>query len=84
MMSLSSTEKEMDSPCVPSRRVVSKVSIFIEGSFENTLVKKHVSEKQISEKQISKNVLQVDRPGGLSYYATGTPTSFFFLRKGII
>src|ERR1017187_8122312 len=30
MMSLSSTEKEMDSPCVPSRRVVSKVEIFIE------------------------------------------------------
>src|ERR1017187_2807100 len=30
MMSLSSTENEMDSPCVPSRRVVSKVSIFIE------------------------------------------------------
>src|ERR1019366_2665478 len=29
MMSLSSTENEMDSPCVPSRRVVSKVSIFI-------------------------------------------------------
>src|SRR5579871_2102334 len=29
MMSLSSTEKEMDSPCVPSRRVVSKVEIFI-------------------------------------------------------
>src|SRR5205823_2192051 len=29
MISLSSTEKEMDSPCVPSRRVVSKVKIFI-------------------------------------------------------
>src|ERR1019366_3629307 len=29
MTILSSTEKEMDSPCVPSRRVVSKVWIFI-------------------------------------------------------
>src|SRR5581483_10339481 len=29
MMSLSSTEKETASPCVPSRRVVSKVKIFI-------------------------------------------------------
>src|SRR5690242_21162317 len=29
MTSLSSTEKEMDSPCVPSRRVVSKVKIFM-------------------------------------------------------
>src|ERR1700730_834610 len=32
MMSLSSTEKEMDSPCVPSRRVVSNVKIFISTS----------------------------------------------------
>src|SRR5215471_6675843 len=29
MSSLSSTEKETDSPCVPSRRVVSKVNIFM-------------------------------------------------------
>src|SRR5215469_15261189 len=29
MISLSSTEKETDSPCVPSRRVVSNVKIFI-------------------------------------------------------
>src|SRR6266545_2393583 len=29
MSILSSTEKETDSPCVPSRRVVSKVKIFI-------------------------------------------------------
>src|ERR1044071_8585463 len=32
MSSLSSTEKETDSPCVPSRRVVSKVKIFITGA----------------------------------------------------
>src|SRR5450759_1512010 len=32
MTILSSTEKEMDSPCVPSRRVVSKVWIFIRRS----------------------------------------------------
>src|ERR1035438_9700305 len=29
MTSLSSTEKETDSPCVPSRRVVSNVKIFM-------------------------------------------------------
>src|SRR6266576_1606535 len=34
MISLSSTEKLMDSPCVPSRRVVSKVKIFITAAFK--------------------------------------------------
>src|SRR6516165_2631811 len=33
MTSLSSTEKETDSPCVPSRRVVSKVKIFMLGTY---------------------------------------------------
>src|ERR1022692_3701775 len=100
MSSLSSTEKETDSPWVPSRRVVSKVKIFRSGAgpaafdiVDAQLVELLRDEQLVVDGErdgltlgaVAKSgVKSKDLHFGTASCSSGTPDSFFFLRKVII